>query len=208
VLQTRKTRWAAALSRRIADGGVTPNQISVASIFCAFLTAACFVEARNSHGTAQAAWLLSVALTIQARLLCNLLDGMVAVECGRKSKTGDIYNDFPDRVSDIVTLVAAGYAASCPYGPIMGWMAAVLALFTAYVRLLGGSLGTPQYFIGPMAKQHRMAALTVGCIIAAGLAAAHMTVWGIDTALAVIIAGAIVTSVRRIRRIASDLESR
>jgi len=39
-------------------------------------------------------------------------------------------------------------------------LAAALAILTAYVRVLGVSVGTPQYYLGPMAKQHRMAALT------------------------------------------------
>ena len=44
----------------------------------------------------------------------------------------------------------------------LGWAAAVLAVLTAYVRVLGGSLGLTQHFIGPMAKQHRMFTLTLG----------------------------------------------
>jgi hypothetical protein len=37
---------------------------------------------------------------------------------------------------------------------------------TAYIRVLGGTLGLPQDFRGPMAKPHRMAALTIGCLLA------------------------------------------
>ena len=42
-----------------------------------------------------------------------------------------------------------------------------MAVFTAYVRLLGGSLGMTQHFIGPMAKQHRMFTLTLVTLLAA-----------------------------------------
>ena len=49
----------------------------------------------------------------------------------------------------------------------LGWSAAVAAVFTAYIRVLGGSLGAVQHFIGPMAKQHRMFTLTVGTLLAA-----------------------------------------
>ena len=32
---------------------------------------------------------------VLGRLLCNLLDGMVAVEGGKRSKSGELYNDVP-----------------------------------------------------------------------------------------------------------------
>ena len=54
--------------------------------------------------------------------------------------------------------VASGYAVRpFHYGALLGWSAAVLAVLTAYVRVLGASLGTTHQFIGPMAKPHRMA---------------------------------------------------
>ena len=38
---------------------------------------------------------------------------------------------------------------------------------TAYVRTLGAALGTVGLYLGPMAKPHRMATLTLGCLAAA-----------------------------------------
>lgn len=61
-------------------------------------------------------------------------------------------------------LVAAGYAAGIAW---LGWLAALLAVTTAYVRLLGGSLAVPQDFGGVMAKQHRMAVLTGALVLQA-----------------------------------------
>jgi len=40
--------------------------------------------------------------------LCNLLDGMVAIEHGKQSQLGVLYNELPDRVSDSVLFVALG----------------------------------------------------------------------------------------------------
>ena len=98
------------------------------------------------------------------RLVCNLLDGMVAIEGGRKSKVGAIYNEFPDRIADTLFLVPLGYAAGMPW---LGWACALLAALTAYVRVFGGALGLAQDFSGVMAKQRRMAALTVGLVVQA-----------------------------------------
>ena len=107
------------------------------------------------------AW-LAAAACVQLRLICNLLDGMVAIEGGRKSKVGAIYNEFPDRIADTLFLVPLGYAAGVPW---LGWACALLAALTAYVRVFGGSLGLVQDFSGIMAKQRRMAALTAGLVV-------------------------------------------
>lgn len=189
-LRSRQTGWAAALARLLLKTRVTPNAVSLYGIGFAAAGAACFVLA--SHWPLL--WLTG-ALFVQLRLLANLMDGLVAVEGGRKSPTGALYNEFPDRIEDTLLLVAAGYGAGMP---IFGWAAAVLALGTAYVRALGGAIGLPQDFCGPMAKQHRMALLTLGSL-------ASLFVPVLPWVLGIIAAGAAVTCLRRLRRQARAL---
>lgn len=189
--------------------GVRPNVVSVAGVFWALVAAVAFTLAPEMDSGARTALLVLSAASIQLRLLCNLLDGMLAVEGGLKCKTGDLYNDLPDRVADIVILVGAGYAVrDLPYGVTLGWTAAVLAVFTAYVRLLGGSLGLRQHFIGPMAKQHRMFTLTVVTLVAAVEAMTDMPPRAIRIGLAVIVVGSIVTAVRRVSRTVDEINAR
>ena len=132
---------------------------------------------------------------------------MVAIEGGKKSPTGDFFNDFPDRVSDPLILIGLGYGLtdSC-WGSTLGWAAALLSLMTAYTRLLGGTCGLDQDFSGPMAKQHRMALVTLGaltaCFLPAGAAQLFLLV-----ILSVIMAGAAFTIIRRSRRICTRLKS-
>ena len=153
--------------------------------------------------------LVAAAIGIQLRLLCNMLDGLLAVEGGFKSKLGDLYNEIPDRFADVAILVGAGYAiVTMPYGEVLGWSAAVLAVLTAYVRLLAGSLGAQQLFIGPMAKQHRMFVVTVGCVIGALEFARFGTVRAVWLALMVVAAGSMVTFARRLARLATELKVR
>jgi phosphatidylglycerophosphate synthase len=148
---------------------------------------------------------------VQLRLICNLLDGMVAIEGGLKTKSGELFNDVPDRISDPLLLVGAGYGVLWGvWGPTLGWLAACLAILTAYARVLGVSVGTEAYFLGPMAKQHRMAALTAACVAGAVESVVLPPYAGhaIGVALVVIVVGSALTVGRRLRRIASDLESR
>ena len=208
-LATRNTRWARTLAARLAAFGVRPNQVSIAGVAFACVSAVAFYISAGSPAEVRAALLLAAAACVQLRLLCNLLDGMLAVECGLKTPAGDIFNDLPDRVADVIILAAAGYAArQIPAAPILGWAAAVGALFTAYVRVLGGALGLTQHFIGPMAKQHRMFVLTVATMLAALETVTSGTARAIPAALAVILAGSMLTAMRRVHRMAVEAGAR
>lgn len=145
---------------------------------------------------------IGCALAIQGRLACNLLDGMVAVEGGRKSPLGQVYNEFPDRIADSLLIVTLGYAIELP---ALGWLGALAAALTAYIRVFGGSLGLAQDFRGPMAKQHRMAVMTAGCVIGALESAIAGTAYALTAAAVVIAAGSIVTCVTRTLAIAARL---
>lgn len=192
-LRSRTTRWASALTRGLLRTPITPNAISVLGIGFAGLGAAAFILAPGGWG-----WWLLAALCIQLRLLANMLDGLVAVEGERFSPTGALFNEFPDRIEDSLLLVAAGYAAGMP---TLGWCAALLAMGTAYIRALGGALGQPQDFVGPMAKQQRMAALTLGALASAVFPHAQV----MTIALGLILAGTAWTAVRRLLRLAHAL---
>lgn len=149
------------------------------------------------------------AVFIQLRLLCNLFDGMVAVEGGLKTKSGEIFNDLPDRIADPLILVPIGYAVSELSAAIaLGWLAGMLAVLTAYVRVLAASAGAPQRFLGPMAKQHRMALVTAALLISAALHGCGFHVYVLCSALVVVAGGCAVTVVRRVRAAIHDLEAR
>ncbi len=207
-LKTRDTAWARGLAHWLVARRVAPNHISLASLVFAVLGAIAMLAAPLTAPGLRAGLYLAAAACIQLRLLCNLLDGMVAVEGGLGSRSGDVYNEIPDRIADPLLIVPAGYACGLAWGPELAWTAALLALLTAYIRALGGTLGLPQSFQGPMAKPHRMAAMTSGLI-----AAALAIPWGLDgivlfLVLALIVLGAVVTAVRRTGAILAALEAR
>ena len=121
---------------------------------------------------------------------------------------GALYNEFPDRVADALLLVPIGYLAGVEW---LGWLCALLATLTAYVRLMGGALLQPQSFQGPMAKQHRMAVLTLACLAAAACAALGLAGWTPTLWLAcgaVIALGSGLTCVTRTLHIARQLQNK
>lgn len=162
-LATRSNKIVQKIAQWLARRSFpTPNQISMLSIAFSFLGAIALASTITGQGIV---WeLLICAACIQMRLLCNLFDGMVAVEGGKASPLGGLYNEVPDRIADTLFFLALGYALSY-IG--LGLVISLLAIATAYVRTLGGSLGLVQSFRGPMAKQHRMALLTLACLLGA-----------------------------------------
>lgn len=147
---------------------------------------------------------ISVAVFVQLRLLCNLFDGMVAVEGGKASPVGALFNEVPDRVADSLLIVALGVAAGIPW---LGWLGALLAALTAYIRALGGALGLAQDFRGPMAKQQRMAVLTMASVANAAetFVGPHHLAWLLGSAI--IAAGSLMTCFTRLRAIAHALRA-
>jgi len=202
----RRTLWASRIASRLARAGIKPNLISAASVVFALGAGVCIAVSPNTQSWHRSFLLATAILLIQCRLLCNLFDGMVAVEGGLRTKSGEIFNDLPDRLADPAILIGAGYALwSIPFGVELGWLAALLAVLTAYVRLLGGAAGAKQYFLGPMAKQHRMALMTAGLLVAAVLPDYAQRI--LTGTLALIAIGCIVTVVRRVVAVVKELEA-
>ncbi|MCG6859770.1 MAG: CDP-alcohol phosphatidyltransferase family protein [Chromatiaceae bacterium] len=207
-LVTRDASWAQRLAGVLTQRRVPPNGISLASLGFALAGGAAFLAATGASAGWRSALFAIAAACIQLRLLCNLLDGMVAVEGGLGSPAGEVYNDLPDRIADPLLIVPAGYATGLALGPELGWTAGLLAVLTAYVRQLGAATGLPQSFAGPMAKPQRMAVMTATAV---GAAFAVPFGWdGVVLACGLVLVGlgALLTSVRRTRTILRSLESR
>jgi phosphatidylglycerophosphate synthase len=196
-----------AITIRLIGVGIRPNQVSVASIVFAFIGAALLIS--EARGIASAWPYILTAVCIQLRLLANLVDGLIAVEGGQKTKSGELYNEFPDRIADVAFLAAAGYASDHgEWGPALGWGASVLAVTTAYIRAIGARHDQAQDFCGPQSKPQRMFLLTLACVLAfvekwAGLPPRILFLF-----LVIINLGTLLTCIRRTIRLARRMESK
>jgi phosphatidylglycerophosphate synthase len=199
-LASRQTAWAKAAAQQLTRWHVSPNGISLASVGFAALGAWAI-----AMGAPLSSALLVAAVCVQLRLVCNLLDGMVAIEGGLKSKTGSFFNEAPDRLADGLLLVALGYATPDPW---LGWLAALLAFGTAYLRALGASLGLGQDFQGPLAKPQRMAVLTGALVLGAiEPLISPSTTYALTLGAGVLVGGTAWTCVQRIRTLLRGLEA-
>lgn len=187
----------------LADHGAKSNAISVAGMVCGILGGIIF--AMTAGATHPAFFWIAGAVFVQLRLLANLYDGMVAVARGIASPVGELFNEIPDRISDSATLIGFGYAAGS--NALLGFVAALAGVFLAYVRAQGKVAGAHQEFCGPMAKQQRIATVTI-CALACAFLPMAVDYKLPAIALGIIIIGAIVTAVRRLQKIAAALRSK
>jgi len=207
-IATRDRKWAQDTTAWLASRNISPDAISIAGM-CACIIGGVAVGL-TSIGDYRILWLIG-ALGAQLRLTANMLDGMVAIASSRTSKAGELYNEVPDRISDAAVFIGAGFAWG---GNLtLGYVATILAIFTAYVRAAGKIAGAPNEFCGPMAKQHRMLVITLICVYAAITPRSWQMITfnnsqiGLMTlGLVVIVTGCVITVIRRVGRIAHALK--
>lgn len=200
------------LLRKLTASKVTPNQISVLGVgfgLAAGISLA-LTAAIEPAGSTQRILLLSAIILIILRGACNIFDGVLAVETGRASRLGLLYNEVPDRISDLGIFLGAGFAIGSH--PLLGLAAALGSVITAYVRVQVQLAGASADYSGPMAKPARMVVLC----LAAGILALLPGKWWITNSsgtgpiglsLLLIILGTLVTAAIRLRHAAIELQS-
>ncbi|MEM6552876.1 MAG: CDP-alcohol phosphatidyltransferase family protein [Planctomycetota bacterium] len=208
----RARRWPVihTLTDTLVRLGVSANAVSITGLLFGVIAGVALALTPFTNPDTplltRALWLAAAAL-IQARALCNLLDGMVAVERGTASPTGELFNEVPDRLSD--TAMLGGLGLSLHATPWLGLTAALAAVLVAYVRAQAAAAGAGQDYAGPMAKPVRMQLVAALC----GFLALAPTAWTNpfaislpDAILAFITLGCVVTLARRLRRAARRLQ--
>lgn len=204
-IASRNLKASQAIAAWLAARGASPNGISVAGVVVSALAGLAFWSTAAYPDFNRLAWLTG-AVCVQLRLQANMFDGMVAIASGKASRLGELFNEAPDRFSDAFMLIGLGYAAASD--PTLGYLAALGAVLTAYVRALGKVAGAPQDYCGPMAKQHRALMVTILAVYM-GLAptAWRPIEWRLPAlALAMIFVGTLVTTARRLWRAARYLQ--
>lgn len=204
-LASRDTGWAQRVARKLSGTSLTPNRISQGSIVFALVACVAFWKSSATGTTLTGALLLLAALACQLRLLCNLFDGMVAVEGGKSEPDGPFWNEAPDRAADFLILTGAGLAT----GQLsLGLTASALAIATAYIRELGRAEKLDADFSGPFAKPQRMALITAGAGLAALETWANGTIYALTIALWITTLGTGFTVLRRSARLIAALKTR
>ena len=197
-------RTAHAAVRVAVRMGIHPDVFSYGSIVSAALAAWFFW--RSTHHPRYLAVGVAFALF---RLWLNMFDGMVALAAGKASKRGEIINDLPDRISDVIIFVGIAHSGWCR--PFPAYWVAMAALIVAYVGLFGQAVGVQREFSGVMAKPWRIVVLSIGALATMILVLRDQPYWLgdytiLDWAHFVILAGCAQTVAIRLSRIFRALD--
>jgi len=177
---------------------IHPDVFSYGSIVAALVSAFFFWRSRETP------MLLIAAIAFAfLRLWLNMFDGMVALAAGKASKKGEIVNDLPDRISDVVIFAGVAHSGWC--NPFLGYWVAIFAVIVAYVGLFGQAVGVRREFSGVMAKPWRIVALSIGALAALAGVQTPQPLTVLDWTLIAILIGCVQTMVIRLVRIVRAL---
>ena len=190
---------ARALVDVAVRAGIHPDVFSYASILVAGIAGILFWQSTRHPKFL----ILGVAFAF-LRLWLNMFDGMVAVASGKASKRGEIINDLPDRVSDVVIFIGMAHSGWCHRLP--GYWVAISALLVAYVGLTGQAAGVQREYSGIMSKPWRIVLMSIAAVITSIQIHRDAPYWFggwliLDWANFAIIAGCAQTIVVRLMRI-------
>ena len=200
-------RTARGATQFCVRAGIHADAISYFSIAAAAMAAFCFWQSGRHP-----ALLIVAPLFCYLRLWCNMLDGMVALAAGEASWRGEVLNDLPDRISDVLIFVGAAHSGWMH--PLFGSWAAIMSLGTAYIGMLGQAVGAQREFSGLMSKPWRMVTLGLGAWLTYVLFRWNHgetftgTLRALEWACLFVIGGCLQTSAQRLGRILRRLKAK
>lgn len=197
-LKTKFRDWFRSFAELARDNDITAPQLSLFGVIAALIGGGFLILTLTSAPWGDFFLFIMAAACILARLLFDLISAINAEDQPPRTKIEGFYIDFPDRIADTLLFACMGYATQAPGGTVLGWIAAFLAMFTAYTRLLGVTVGAPMSFMGPMAKPQRMATLAIICVVAAFASPSGMAPFVLSIGLWICIFGSLYTIYRRI----------
>jgi archaetidylinositol phosphate synthase len=131
-----------------------PDIVSYAAVVVAAGTGWCFYKAAESPNLL----LIAIFLTL-LRMTLNTIDGVMAIQRGKHTLTGEIVNALPDRYSDI--FVVGGIALSSLCRDWLGLVALATVFLVSYTGMLGKAIGVAWQHQGPMGKVERLITIMV-----------------------------------------------
>jgi len=178
------------LVRRLADGGVTANQVTLAAAIGSVALGILLCCKSHNH-----ALFLLLPVWLAVRMALNAIDGMLAREFGQKSRLGGYLNELCDVVSDAALL--APFALIAPFSQPTVFAVIGLAIVAEYAGVMGPLVGASRRYDGPLGKSDRAA--LVGALalwIGLGLPLAPWMAWAMPVAALLLV----LTTINRVRR--------
>lgn len=175
--------------------GVHPDQLTLVALGLAALAGLALLAADRQP------WLLlAVPFLVLGRIVLNALDGQVARRRGLARPWGEVLNEVSDRLADLCVLGGMTLAAGV-YRPV-GLAALLTVLLASYVGIVGKAAGGQRQYGGVMGKADRMVLLAIVAPLGLVLDQGPL----LSGCLALILAGAGLTLIQRLRSLRTELD--
>ncbi len=156
-----KPRFQALLrpvTRRLADCGVSANQVTVFAMILSMATGTCVAQWPTLH------WpLLVVPAMLFFRMALNAIDGMLAREHDMKSDLGAILNEIGDVLSDSALYLPLALVPG--FRPELVVIIVLLAAISEMSGVVALQIGSGRRYDGPMGKSDRAFVFGLLCLL-------------------------------------------
>ncbi len=184
------------VTQRLARGGVTPNQITVAAMVLSFAGGAS-IALLPGHRLP----LLLVPAILFVRMALNAIDGMLAREHDMKTSLGTFLNEVGDVVSDAALYLPFALVPGVPAALVTGVV--VLAITSEMTGVVAVQVGASRRYDGPMGKSDRAFLFgLLGLLLGLGFRPEPWVAWLLWIAVALLL----LTIINRTRKALSQEE--
>src|SRR5690606_33143503 len=136
------------LVQKLADAGVTANQVTMAACLASVVLGVAIFALGSPR-----ILLLLIPFWMLVRMALNAIDGMLAREHGQKSALGAYLNELTDVVSDVALYLP--FTLIAPFSDFWVGVVMLLAGLTEFAGVTGQALGASRRYDGPMGKSDR-----------------------------------------------------
>lgn len=174
---------------RLADLGVTANQVTVAAAVVSIGVGAYVAGSADAHEV-----FLLIPAWLLIRMALNAIDGMLAREFGQRSRLGAYLNELTDVVSDAALYLPFAFLA--PFSLASVGVVIFLALISEFAGALGPMIGVSRQYAGPLGKSDRAFVFgALGLWVGLGLQLPDGLVWLMPLCALLLV----ITTVNRVR---------
>lgn len=156
-LRSKSRAIAGPIAAAAERAGITPNQLSVLSLFFAAASAV-FYYLSSSRGIL----LYLAALMVFLAALTDMTDGALARMTDRADRKGDFLDHVIDRYADVLMLSGIIFAGYVPWPA--GFLAAVGVLLTSYIGTQAQAVNFERYYGGMVGRADRLAMIIIATI--------------------------------------------
>ncbi len=182
------------LVKKLADRGVTANQVTLAAAMGSILLGILLYTSSNRI------LFILLPLWMFIRMALNAIDGMLAREFNQKSKLGEYLNELCDVISDAALYFPFIAIAAFTTVPVL--LVILLAIVSEFTGVIGISIGASRRYDGPMGKSDRAFLFSILAIWVAFTTALPSWSYWIMPIVVILLS---VTIVNRIRRALAEV---